>query len=1083
MGCSSSHPGPSQSTTSPAKLDCTQTADDTDAGVSVEAKQGSVQETGSQSVHRSRDSDTQAGKPTLKDCQDGAAIFVFGAYDKLDTGKAVGLVKERVLTHVEQQGYSGLQFCLDSDDQNLEDLATVLLSLRRSMNFILFLTSAVLARPWVACEVVHAVRAECNIILVIVRQYKKNFEIPDAQWYAETLPSLYTAEDLKLLADHGVTIADIRECLPKVFGIACKELSGSKDPITVHAEVRDIISCCVLPEKPSENMTCAVAREFWDAHWATESIVLRTDLRSALISDFDSSNTAAIDSLLEMLPCQTELTMADVDTLFTGCNSIKDLLHDLQMKSSEPTRVWPIRVKGNGTVAGFVAIKQSDSLRDVREEIALALEDDDRSDTKFLREGKFCFFLQGGKTKVHRKQESIVRDPNLVDSSIVGCDEIAAETEEKTQQQSTRRWDELAVSETTDVSVDISVDGDEGPPSRAKAILKLKAEAAAQQLDLNTVLNNPGLSHEFKKILKQLSLPEEYLDFLKQLQELENEGLGTGCRAVTEGRSTGVEMAAMASQFFKTGAPMNLGGTAAERERFRTAAKSGDKDQEMQLVLRSVKERIVAEVSPALSVLKSQVANSGRVAKSLLSGKDMQGKQRVVIVGGGFGGMIVYKMLQDLPHINVTLVDAKEYFEWTPFLPAALMDPTIWPQVNIPFKEIIGSRDDLVTSWCEEIHPDHVVVGASKTVIPFDYLVVALGSTQMSAVKTTDPSGDFRQKQLAVEHQSFLAADKIVVVGAGFVGVEVAANARDRFPEKAVILIQAETKIMPRCERAHDHCMKWFKEHSVEVMSNSRVSSVNGKQLVTESGRKIDISNAKVVWATGYSPNSSPFSRDRALQKLLDDKGFVRTEKTLQLPGFQKIFALGDLCTSERFSQGERMTMFAEAHGFVVAENIKRLSSAKRGLDPKLLRWTPPAQIPVTFVDLGSKDLLMVLEDNDAFSGFCPDHWEALKKCAFTTSLGSSRLMSIFPAAEVKREIAMRYIETWRGTNVDPMLTCESLRLFWAFLGCFGDEERATAARIYAAMQQPPAECTSMPSCRSAGPNGCQVACSKLLIG
>ena len=99
------------------------------------------------------------------------------------------------------------------------------------------------------------------------------------------------------------------------------------------------------------------------------------------------------------------------------------------------------------------------------------------------------------------------------------------------------------------------------------------------------------------------------------------------------------------------------------------------------------------------------------------------------------------------------------------------------------------------------ISKTHVEVGSERTVVPYDSLVVSVGSRYSSNIKIENPTSEYRLRQLRAEAAVIRHSDAVLVIGGGLVvGVEVAANVGEAHPEKRVVLVQTGPVLMPRGE-------------------------------------------------------------------------------------------------------------------------------------------------------------------------------------------------------------------------------------------------------------------------------------------
>ncbi|KAI9221813.1 hypothetical protein BC828DRAFT_414547 [Blastocladiella britannica] len=148
--------------------------------------------------------------------------------------------------------------------------------------------------------------------------------------------------------------------------------------------------------------------------------------------------------------------------------------------------------------------------------------------------------------------------------------------------------------------------------------------------------------------------------------------------------------------------------------------------------------------------------------------------KRVVIVGGGFCGAIVAKLLDPMDAFHVTLIDAKPFFEYTAAIVRLLSTTSISP-ITFPHSAYL-QRGQLLLSRCTRITPTEVHLDGGGAV-PFDYCVLATGSSYPSGIKAAATlSATYRARSLALDHERLRRARNVLVIGGGTVGVEIAAE-------------------------------------------------------------------------------------------------------------------------------------------------------------------------------------------------------------------------------------------------------------------------------------------------------------------
>jgi NADH dehydrogenase len=299
-------------------------------------------------------------------------------------------------------------------------------------------------------------------------------------------------------------------------------------------------------------------------------------------------------------------------------------------------------------------------------------------------------------------------------------------------------------------------------------------------------------------------------------------------------------------------------------------------------------------------------------------------KARIVVVGGGFGGLQAAKALARLP-VEVTLVDRKNHHTFQPLLYQVATAGLSSPEIAAPIREILAKRNNVEVLLGEVMgfDLDRRTVKLHGFELPYDYLVVAAGASHAyfghdewkplaPGLKTIEDALEMRRRiLLAYELAEREAAAtghhrplSFVVVGAGPTGVELAGtlaeiarkslahNFRHIDPAQTrILLVEAGPDVLsayaPDLRRS---AAEQLQHLGVEVRTNSAVTDVRCGEVMV--GEEV-IPAAVVLWAAGVS--ASPLGR--ALGAPVDRAGRVLVEPDLSIPGHREVFVIGDLAS------------------------------------------------------------------------------------------------------------------------------------------------------------------------------------------
>ncbi|HEY3938316.1 MAG TPA: NAD(P)/FAD-dependent oxidoreductase, partial [Bryobacteraceae bacterium] len=299
---------------------------------------------------------------------------------------------------------------------------------------------------------------------------------------------------------------------------------------------------------------------------------------------------------------------------------------------------------------------------------------------------------------------------------------------------------------------------------------------------------------------------------------------------------------------------------------------------------------------------------------------------RVVIVGGGFGGLYAARELNGAP-VHVTLIDKRNYHLFRPMLYQVASGLLSQDEIAMPLRSIF-SRQRNVDVFMDEV----VGIDAASSMvhlhdrdIPYDYLILSTGIHYnyfghdewrefAIPLESLERAEVIRAKVLAAfeKAEEMAAAGKaspaevqrlltFVLVGAGTVGVEMAGTLAEMFhmalkrdfryidPRSArILLYEAGPRILPTY---HPHLSLRAQRHleslGVEVHTNSRVTIVD-REGVSSDGRRVLAST--VIWGAGVVASSAA----KWLNAPTDAFGKIMVEPDFSVPNHPKIFAIGD---------------------------------------------------------------------------------------------------------------------------------------------------------------------------------------------
>ncbi|KAG0562401.1 hypothetical protein KC19_9G143200 [Ceratodon purpureus] len=316
----------------------------------------------------------------------------------------------------------------------------------------------------------------------------------------------------------------------------------------------------------------------------------------------------------------------------------------------------------------------------------------------------------------------------------------------------------------------------------------------------------------------------------------------------------------------------------------------------------------------------------------------MAEKKRIVVVGGGVAGTCVAKSF-DTDSYKLTFIDPKDFFEVPYARLRCIVEPKFAQRSIMKHSEYLKKGTFLQTSATGVSGQE--LITASGERVAFDFLVIGTGTT-FSGPTTKEEMLKFYQ----AETQNIQAAETVLIIGGGPVGVELAGEVATDFPNKKVTLVHGGERLLEFLgPKASTKALKWLQSKKVTVVLNDRIDSegLAGPHYVTKKGIAIQ-ADAHFV-CVGKRVGSS-WLRGSDLENVLDKEGRLMVDRNMRVQGYSYVFALGDVCDTNEIKQGYLATKQAA----VVIENMK-----KHIKDPYTAKLTEykPATTPFAIVSLG----------------------------------------------------------------------------------------------------------------------------------
>ena len=346
-------------------------------------------------------------------------------------------------------------------------------------------------------------------------------------------------------------------------------------------------------------------------------------------------------------------------------------------------------------------------------------------------------------------------------------------------------------------------------------------------------------------------------------------------------------------------------------------------------------------------------------------------KKKVVIIGGGFGGLKAAKELGKYPElVDVTLVDKRNYHLFQPLLYQVATAGLSPADIATPIRNVLSDAKN-ITVYMDEIKSVNPQTNSFETIkssSQYDYIILACGASHSyfgkdhweefaPGLKTLEMATEIRRRILMAFESAEKEVDKkkhgewltFVIVGAGPTGVEMAgaiseiarqtmeADFRNIDPKDArVVLIEAGKRVLASfSEELSEDAKKDLINLGVEVINEARVTDINADGVsFTDRNQDIQrIASKTVIWAAGVKPAAI----NSTLNVPLDRVGRIIVTSKLSVEHYPNLFVIGD---QAHFLEAAGIPLpglapVAIQMGSHAAKNIIRLIKNESALDFK----------------------------------------------------------------------------------------------------------------------------------------------------
>ncbi|HEU5052070.1 MAG TPA: NAD(P)/FAD-dependent oxidoreductase [Hanamia sp.] len=338
----------------------------------------------------------------------------------------------------------------------------------------------------------------------------------------------------------------------------------------------------------------------------------------------------------------------------------------------------------------------------------------------------------------------------------------------------------------------------------------------------------------------------------------------------------------------------------------------------------------------------------------------MNTAKRVVVVGGGFGGINLVKKLWKDPRFLVTMVDVDNYHFFPPLLyqvATAFIEPS---NISYPFRRMFERKSNMRFHYgaLKRVNPAENTIVTTTGILEYDYLVLAIGTEtnffgmenvkkNSLPMKSVEDAINLRNHLLLNMEKAAMTDDRhekdnllnIVIAGGGPSGVELAGMlaemgqtiVRNEYPEirrgnSRIHLIDASPHLLgPMSKTAQNDALKVLTKLGVQVKLNTIVKDYVDGKVIMDDGSSIPTKS--LIWTSGVIARQVP----GLLPEQLGHGRRVLVDEFNRVKGTRNIFAIGDLClqtTDKNYPKGHpQLAQVAIQQGRLLGANLRRMES------------------------------------------------------------------------------------------------------------------------------------------------------------